>query len=158
LLAILTALTIGGARIGTEILREMGVPADGARQIALASVATIPPIVLAGVVVVITDTDTSRLFGLGGTVLALAGIAIGLPFGFHLVGPIVALFYGGGLLIVLLTIGRGLLHDEDITGGTSGGTGGGALGESIGYVDSDSTPADGGVDDSELTFLLDEEE
>lgn len=157
-LAALAVLTIGGARLGTEFLHGMGVPREGARQIALATMATIPPILLAGVVVLTTTDEKSRLLGLGGIVMALTGIAVGLPFGFPLVGPVVILFYGGGLLLVLAVIGAGLLRDGTDSVDTTETERVGVLDESIGYVDTDSMPADGGADDSELTFLLDEEQ
>lgn len=158
LIAALAILTIGGARLGTEFLRGMGVPGDGARQIAFATMATVPPIFLAGVVVLTTADEKSRLLGLAGIVMALTGIAIGLPFGFPLVGPIVVLFYVGGLLLVLAVIGAGLLRDGTGSADTTETQRDAVLDESIGYVDTDSMPADGGADDSELTFLLDEEQ
>ncbi|MFW6385217.1 MAG: hypothetical protein ACOCY7_03680 [Halodesulfurarchaeum sp.] len=159
-LAGLVLLTLGGARFGTELLIGMGLPRTGATKIAFATAGTIPPLVLAVMVAVVASTENTRLLGLGGVVLALVGIAVGLPFGFAPVAPLVVGLYAVGLFASLSALVNGLLGVESRTSTPSVER----SWDSAGTVDmfrspnTNRLPADGGDDRDDLSFPLDEEE
>jgi hypothetical protein len=157
LLAGLLALTVGGARVVTSLLVGMGLPTAAAREIAIASVSTIPPVILGGMVVLTKPRGTSRLVGLAGVAIALTGIAVGLPLGFEAALPLVALLYATGVFFVLAVLVHGLVSEKgeagtDATSGWSREVSAGSTGTR------GAMPADGGDEDDDLTFLLDDED
>lgn len=157
LLAGLLALTAGGARLLTSLLEGVGLPGAAARQISIATVSTLPPVILAGTLVMTNGDSRARLVGLVGVAFALTGVAIGLPLGFERAAPVVAAIYGFGLLLVLASLLHGFLTDQPGVGET----------RTPGWSDtsrssrrgvSGATPADGGEEDDELSFLLESDE
>lgn len=159
LLAGLLALTAGGANVLTSLLVETGVPSAPARQIAIATVSTLPPVVLGGLLVMTKPKGRGRLLGLGGVALALTGVAVGLPLGFESAFPIVAAVYGTGVFFVLAALVHGMVRDEH-PGPTDTIHGWQRTDASTLYRSSGSQamPADGGDADDDLTFLLGDED
>lgn len=155
LLAGLLALTAGGANVLTSILVETGVPSTPARQIAVATVSTLPPVVLGGLLVMTKPKGRGRLVGLAGVAVALTGVAVGLPLGFESALPIVAAVYGTGVFFVLAALVHGMATDEQ-PGRTDTRPGWQRTGSSTLYRSSGNQPmpADGGDEDDDLTFLL----
>ncbi|MFB6112844.1 MAG: hypothetical protein ABEJ58_01925 [Halodesulfurarchaeum sp.] len=158
LLAGLALLTIGVARVGSSVLVDIGVPPAGASQIAFVTAGTIPPVVLAVTLTTVTDVERTRLVGLAGVLLSLAGIAIGLPFRFATIAPVVGLVYAIGVFVVMFAIVTGVTgterdsRDRDSRWDRSGAV------DMFRAPESNRIPADGGDEDSDLSFLLDEEE
>ena len=157
LLAGSLAITAGGARLATDLLVSMGLPVIAARQIAIATVSTVPPVILAGTLVMTNQNAQVRLVGLAGVAIALTGIAVGLPLGFESAALLVGAIYVTGLFFVLAAVVHGFLDSTSGVPSTPGwtrdsttgsrGTMGGAM------------PADGGEDeDDELDFLLEGED
>lgn len=157
-LAGVALITIGGAKLGTALLVDLGLPREGARQVAFASVGTVPPVVFAGALAVATSAGRNRLVGLAGVVAALVGIAVALPFGFDTVAPVVALVYGGGLFVAMSALVESLLGRGVDTDGRSNARERTATVDMFRSPDTENLPADGGGDDDDLTFLLDDEE
>lgn len=157
LLAGLLALTAGSARLATDVLVGMGVPTPAARQIAIATVSTVPPIVLAGALVMTNEVARMRLLGLAGVAIALTGIAVGLPLGFESAFLLVALLYAGGISVLLLAVVHGFVVDPKPGGGDTTGWSRDAT-DTFGLGDSGPMPADGGDEDDDLTFLLENDE
>jgi hypothetical protein len=159
LLAGLLVLTAGAARLGTTALESWGLPTAAARQIAIATVSTLPPVVLGGLLVMTKPEGTGRLVGLGGVALALTGVAIGLPLGFGSTLPLVALIYATGVFFVLASLLMGLV-DGDGLPGTSPEVGPGSDQGTAMYrsTGSEALPADGGSEDDDIEFLLDDED
>lgn len=158
LLAGLLVLTAGGANLVTGLLVEFGLPLVAARQIAIATVSTLPPVVLGGTLVMTTGNRQARLVGLAGVAIALTGVAVGLPLGFASAAPIVALIYGIGIFLVIGSLLHGyLIEDQQSSGATAGWRSDSIAGTARGSG-SGAMPADGGEDDSDLTFLLEDED
>ncbi|MFB6267790.1 MAG: hypothetical protein ABEI31_09035 [Halodesulfurarchaeum sp.] len=160
LLAGLAALTAGSARVATDFLVGLGVPLQAAQRIAIVTAATLPPIVLAGTLAYITHSSAVRLFGLGGVALALGAVAVGLPLGLDRVGTLVALLYGVGLFVVVAALVQGTIEDASPAGtGRTGTVSSSDLDMgSFGSPGPGTMPADGGAEDDDLTFLLDDDE
>jgi hypothetical protein len=154
----LVFLTFGGPRIGIELPRGVGMSGQGVGQILTVTIATVPLIVLAALLVVTTQTRNTRLLGLSGIIFALFGIAIGLPFGFRSVGPVVAVCYGGGLLVVGGAILNGMRRTQNDTRVSYRREEMSTGGEALEYSAVEMRPTDGGEDDSDLSFLLEEDE
>lgn len=161
LLAGLLAVTAGGAGALTSLLVGYGLTSAAASQIAIATVSTIPPVILFATLVTTNEDPRGRLVGLAGVAIALTGSAVGITLGFESAVPLVGAIYGGGLLLVLGPLLHGVTGDrsrrsETATSGwtsqsrpsspVSGGT--------------DVVPADGGEDDEDddLSFLLEDDE
>lgn len=157
LLAGLLALTAGGARVATSLLVGMGLPTAAAREIAIASVSTLPPVVLGGLVVLTRPRGPNRLVGLAGVAVALAGVAVGLPLGFESALPIVAVIYGTGIFFVLAVLVHGFVAGDRVAepDSTTGWTREVSAGSNR---TGGPMPADGGDEDDDLTFLLDDED
>ena len=159
LLAGLLAITAGGAKLVTSVLVGTGLPEAPARQIAIATSGTLPPVVLGGAIAYFQPARRLQLFGLAGVAVALTGIAVGLPMGFDTIAPIVGVIYGTGLVLVLGALVQGILDGSASSGSTptdewESGTTSGMYRSSR----SDAMPADGGeAEDDDLTFLLEDE-
>lgn len=158
LLAGLLAVTAGAARLGTTLLAGTGLPTEAARQISIATVSTLPPIVLGGVLIMTQPQGRGRLVGLGGVAIALTGVAIGLPLGFEAALPVVGFIYATGIFFVLAS-----LLVESLGGSLPTGQAGPRMGRDAGasfYRSSGSEvlPADGGNEDDDLDFLLETED
>ena len=159
LLAGLLAVTAGAARLGTTLLAGTGLPTEAARQISIATVSTLPPIVLGGVLVMTQPQGRGRLMGLGGVAIALTGVAIGLPLGFEAALPLVGFIYATGIFFVLAS----LLVESVQGSGLPSGPRGTGMGRDAGASfyrssGSDVMPADGGNEDDDLDFLLETED
>ncbi|MFB6153497.1 MAG: hypothetical protein ABEJ27_04520 [Halodesulfurarchaeum sp.] len=159
LLAGLAVMTAGSAKVATDFLVGLGVPRQAAQRIAIVSAATLPPIALAGTLAYITRSPTFRLLGLGGVALALGGVAVALPLGLERVGLPVGVIYGLGLFLVVVALVQGTLEDTRPTE-THASAAVGERGSGIGSIGSPgpgTMPADGGAEEDQLTFLLDED-
>lgn len=159
LLAGLLAVTAGAARLGTTLLAGTGLPTEAARQIAIATASTLPPIVLGGVLIMTQPEGRGRLMGLGGVAIALTGVAIGLPLGFDAAFTLVAFIYATGIFFVLASL---LVESVEGSGFPPAGTGAG-MGPESGATfyrssGSHAMPADGGDEDDDLDFLLQTED
>lgn len=159
LLAGLVVLSAGAARLGTRVLVEFGIPAVAARQIAIAAASTVPPILLAGTLLTSQEHPRVRLVGLVGVAIALTGVAAGLPLNFQTGVWITGGVYGIGLLLVLASVLHGLVVGDDgsATGRTTGWTRDSSATGSVRAPGSGPMPADGGEEDGELSFLLEDE-
>lgn len=159
LLAGLLAATAGAARLGTTLLAGTGLPTEAARQIAIATASTLPPIVLGGVLVMTQPKGRGRLMGLGGVAIALTGVAVGLPLGFGAAFPLVGFIYATGIFFVLASL---LVETVDAGGLPTAGPSS-SLGRESGATfyrstGSQAMPADGGDEDDDLDFLLETED
>ncbi len=159
LLAGLLAVTAGAARLGTTLLAGTGLPTEAARQISIATVSTLPPIVLGGVLVMTQPQGRARLMGLGGVAIALTGVAIGLPLGFEAALPLVGFIYVTGIFFVLASLLVESVQDSGLPAGQRSTAMGPDAGATF-YRSSGSEvlPADGGDEDDDLDFLLETED
>lgn len=159
LLAGLLAVTAGAARLGTTLLASTGLPTEAARQISIATVSTLPPIVLGGVLVMTQPKGRGRLMGLGGVAIALTGVAIGLPLGFEAALPLVGFVYVTGIFFVLASLLVESVQESGLAAGQrSTGMGPDAGATFYRSSGSEVMPADGGDEDDDLDFLLETED
>ena len=159
LLAGLLAVTAGGAKLLTSFIVGLGVPETPARQIAIATAATLPPVVLGAILATVQPSRRLQIFGLAGVAVALAGVATGLPLGFDDAAVLVGLVYGAGLLLVVASLVQGVLAGhEDAAETSSTAWAPGSTSSMYRSSRSDAMPADGGeAEDGDLTFLLEDE-
>lgn len=158
LLAGLLAVTAGAACLGTTLLTGTGLPTEAARQISIATVSTVPPIVLGRVMIMTQPQGRGRLMGLGGVAIALTGVAIGLPLDFEAALPVVGFIYVTGIFFVLASL---LVESlEGTLPSAQAGTRMGRDARASFYRSSGSEllPADGGNEDDDLDFFLEIED
>lgn len=153
LLAGVMVLAAGVANVGADVLVAAGLARTVAVDLALGLAAILPPVVLFGVIASVDAPTEYRRYALAGAIVATVGIGAGLLLDGAVANRGAAVLYALGFLLALVALAGSFLADESSgqTRSTPGYT------RSTGSVDR-VTPADGGADDDDLSFPLDDEE
>lgn len=161
LVAGLVVLASGSANVAVRGTQALGIGPDVAREIGYAIGAVIPLVVLVGVTTTVGTADRYRRFAFGGISVAVSAIAVGLGTTAGIGDPVVTGLYGIGVTVAVGMLFLGGLeslrsdrpsstrptieYERNRPAGRSR-AGDGPL------------PADGGDEDDDLAFPLDEEE
>ncbi|MFB6069685.1 MAG: hypothetical protein ABEJ76_01570 [Halanaeroarchaeum sp.] len=153
LLAGVMVLAAGVAIVGSDALTAVGVSPGVAPDVALAVAAVLPPVILYGVLRSVEAPASYRRYALAGTGTAASGVVLGLVARGLLLDRAAAFLYALGVLLTLVALAGSFVADGPRPDrsrpsyrreGARGGSG--------------VTPADGGEEDDDLVFHLDDEE
>ena len=161
LVAGVVVLASGSANVAVRSTQALGIAPSAAREIGYAIGAVIPLVVLVGVSTTVGTADRYRGIAFGGIAVAISGIAVGLGTAAGIGDPVVTGLYGLGVTVAVGMLFYGVLesirtnrtpsprptagYERNRTAGRSR-AGDGSL------------PADGGDEDDDLAFPLDEED
>lgn len=151
LLAGSMALAAGAANVGTTALIRVGVVPAMADQVAVGLAALIPPLLLYGVLRSVGAPGRFHRYAALGISVAGAGIIVGILSPALVLDRIAAGLYSVGFLFGLVAL-TGAVLAEDASNSANP-----SFRRSTVRTDR-VTPADGGADDEDLSFPLDEEE
>jgi hypothetical protein len=161
LVAGLVVLASGSANVAVRGTQALGITAGAAQEIGYAIGATIPLVVLVGLATTVETEDRYRRVAFAGIGVAVSGLAVGLGtaagfgdttviglYGLGLVGAVGSLFLGG-----LDSVRSDRTPSAGPITGYERNPGAGRSRHGDG-----SLPADGGDEDDDMEFLLDDEE
>jgi len=150
LLAGVLVLAAGVAKVGTDLFVGVGMAHPAASNLAFGIAALIPPVVVLFVLVSVSAPVRSQRLSVAAIVAAAVGIGIGLEFEVALFDRAAAFLYAVGFLFALLALADTFVADrtEPRAGSSYRRT---TTGNRV-------TPADGGADDDDLSFPLDDED
>lgn len=153
LVAGIVVFASGAARIGADALREAGLSAGLAVEGAAAGAAALPVVIVVAVLATVDAEHRFQQFAIGGGVLVLGGITVAVTSTAPLTDPVAIGLYGGGVAILLGTLVAGVLDSSASATGRDR--------SNVVYVDRRSIdhvmPSDGGEEDDDLEFPLDDE-
>lgn len=141
----------GFANVGAGILQEFGLPSPVATQLGVALAAAIPPTIAVAVLATVGADPRYRGSAILGGGITLGGIGVAMTLSF--VHPVAIGLYAAGLLVIVASLVRGVLGVTEPDGVDRV-----TPQYSASRVDNRVTPADGGEDDDDLEFPLDDEE
>ncbi|UWG49136.1 hypothetical protein HSRCO_2880 [Halanaeroarchaeum sp. HSR-CO] len=154
LVAGVIVLASGAAKMGGEALSDAGFSAGMAIEVAAAGAAALPIVIFVAVLATVDADYRFQRFAVVGGTLTIGGIAVAVTSTTPLANPVSIGLYGGGVAVLLGALVGGVL-DAFASGTGSDRT-------NVDYVDRRPTdhamPSDGGEEDDDLEFLLDDEE
>lgn len=154
LVAGIVVFTTGAAKVGADAVRTLGVAPDFAVVVAGGGAAVLPLVVVGAVLVTVEADRRFQRIALGGGTLALGGIGIAAVSPTSVVNPVVIGLYGLGSLLLLWSLVGGVLAVTRSRSGSDRPT--------VEYTRTGPTdaalPSDGGEEDDDLEFPLDDEE
>lgn len=161
LVAGLVVLASGSANVAVRGTQALGIAPGAAREIGYAIGAAIPAVVLVGVSTTVDTEDRYRRVAFVGIGVAVSGLAVGLGTAARFGDPIVTGLYGLGIVVAVGSLVLGSLDsvrsDRTPSAGPTTGyernPGAGRSRHGDGPL-----PADGGDEDDDMEFLLDDEE
>lgn len=151
LLAGVLVLAAGTAKVGTDLFVGVGMAHPAASNLAFGIAALVPPLVVALVLVSVSAPRRSQRLGAAAIATAAVGVGIGLEFESVLFDRAAAFLYAIGFLFALLA-----LADTFVADGTRSSSATSYRRET--GARSRVTPADGGAEDEDLSFPLDDED
>lgn len=155
LVAGFVVLGVGSANVVTRAIETVGIANGMAREFGFATAAAIPPIVLVGVIASIETQSRYRRLAIVGIGLATIGIAVGVGTPSGIGDPLVTGIYGTGIAMAVATLFSGVLESASSNRSPSARP----TTEYRREAPIDRTlPADGGSEDDDLSFFLDDEE
>lgn len=152
LLAGSMALAAGAANLGTTALIRAGVVPAMADQVAVGLAALLPPLLLYGVLRTVGAPGRFHRYAALGISVAGAGIVVGILSPVLLLDRVAAVLYSVGFLFGLVALTGAVLAVDDPSNSANP-----SFRRSPVRTDR-VTPADGGADEEDLSFPLDEEE
>lgn len=144
-------LAAGASGVLDAALVSAGVPVETAGRAALAMALGLPPLLFVGVLRTLEPTPGHRRLARVAGALTLVGVGGVAAFG---VGPLTGALYATGVTGLFLDVGWAAVDDGEATDATVGDldAGSGTRRDHRGRV-----PADGGTEDDQLRFPLDDE-
>ncbi|MGM0398548.1 MAG: hypothetical protein ACQEQY_06090 [Halobacteriota archaeon] len=154
LVAGVVVLASGAAKMGGDALRNGGLAGGMAVEVAAAGAAALPLVIIVAVLATVgAEHRFQRIAVVGGT-LVIGGIAVAATSTSPLTNPVGIGLYGGGVAVLLGALVGGVFDASASTTGSDR--------PNVEYVDRRTTdhamPSDGGEEDDDLAFLLDDEE
>lgn len=154
LLAGIVVFSSGAAKVGADALRATGVAPDFAVVVAGAVAAVLPLVVVAAVLVTIEAERPFQRIAFAGAIVAVGGIAVAAVTPAPFATPVVVGLYGLGSLLLLSALVGGILAVSRSRSDLDR--------PMVEYTRTGSTdrvlPSDGGEEDDDLEFPLDDEE
>lgn len=155
LLAGVMALAAGIANVGADAFVALGLGAEAARNAALGLGAVVPPLVLVGVLHTIDAPGRYQSFAAAGAGLTAVGIVVGLVGDAVVLDEAAVVVYALGILLALLALAGSVVGPDASGARTSTPS---FYRSTVGHGPRDGvTPADGGEEDDDLTFPLDDD-
>ncbi|MFW6265234.1 MAG: hypothetical protein ACOC2A_00475 [Halanaeroarchaeum sp.] len=154
LVAGIVAFASGAAKVGADALHQAGLPAGVAVEVAAAGAALVPIGIVVAVLLTVDAEARFARYAVASAVAVVTGIAVALTSSSPLANPVAIGLYGGGLVVLLGVLVGGVLDaSASLTRRDR---------PRVEYVDRGSTdhvmPSDGGEEDDDIEFLLDDEE
>ncbi|MFW5918728.1 MAG: hypothetical protein ACOCSF_00850 [Halanaeroarchaeum sp.] len=154
LVAGFVVLVAGSANVATRAIETVGLANGAARALGFATAAAIPPIVLLGVLASVEAESRYRRLALVGIGLATFGIVLGIGTSAGIGDPLVTGIYGTGIAMAVATLFSGVLESATSNRSTSARP---TTGYRTDTAVDRTLPADGGTEDDDLEFFLDDE-